>query len=106
MLSLIGVVCILGFNINKVDTFTAEDATFAFEIFDDNEYKNNGSNEKSKLRFENNLDIGALIPKQLHNINEFKNININVYEFPEDISMKPCKYRDKYLNSKSVFKYL
>lgn len=91
MLSFILLMCIISFNVKKIDTFTTEGTTYAFEILE-------GANEKAKLQFENNLDLRSIIPKQFQDINKFRDININVYEFPEGISIKPCKYPDKYVN--------
>lgn len=97
MLSFILVLCIIGFNVKKINTFTTENAMYSFEIQEQKKYKYHADDEPNTktLSLENNLD---LIPKQFRDINKFGDININVYEFPDDISMKPCKYRDKYSN--------
>lgn len=107
MVSLIIVVCIIGFNVKKIDTFTTEDATYAFEIEEKN-YKNHvikEVNEKAKLHFENSLDLMSIISKQLLDVNKFSDININVYELPLDVSVKPCKYRYIYIKCFSKLKF-
>lgn len=100
MLSFILVVCIIAFNFKKIDTHTTEDAMYAFEIIQEKKYKNvnNEANKESNLRFVNNLDLKTLIPKQIVDFNKFSDININVFEIPEDKSMKPCKYGKKCFN--------
>lgn len=95
MLSFILVVCIIGFNIKKIYTFPTEDALYAFEIVDERKYRNNENNEankETKIHFTNNLDLMSLLPQQLLDINKIADVNVNIFEFPADISMKPCKY--------------
>lgn len=104
MLSLILVLFIIGFNITfttEIDTFTTEDPMFAFEVIEVNKHKNETNsepNKKAQLYFDNNLDVKSIIPKEFRDMNKFGDININVYEFPEDNSMKPCKYKYKCIN--------
>lgn len=101
MLSLIMVVCIMNFNVKKIYTFTAEDSMYVFEVIDKEKYKNhiyNQENEKEPLHFENNLGVMFIIPKQFLDINKLEESNINIYELPRDVSMKPRKYRNKRFN--------
>lgn len=101
MLSFALVMCIIGLSVKEIDTFTTEEAMYAYEIFEEKKIKNDVNSQiskKAKLNFENNLDLMSMIPKQYQDINKFGDININVYEVPQDVSMKPCKYRNKCFN--------
>lgn len=101
MLSFVLFMCIIGLNVKNIDTVTTEEAMYAYEIFQEKFFKSNVNSKisnKAKLNFENNLDLMSIIPKQYQDINKFGDININVYEVPQDVSMKPCKYRNKCFN--------